>query len=113
MNPEDNDIVAVVRDLMFSSKITATAKALGKSVRIVRDPSQLQTETSGRHVLIDLNQHGTLEAVIAWKQSNAGKVTGFVSHTDVETIAAAQKAGIDQVLSRGQFTAQLVQILSE
>ena len=39
------------------------------------------------------------------------KTLGYVSHVDSDAIAAARRAGIDQVLARSAFTAQLGAIL--
>jgi CheY-like chemotaxis protein len=39
------------------------------------------------------------------------KTLGFVSHVQVDTIAAARAAGIDEVLARSAFSAQLSEIL--
>jgi hypothetical protein len=36
---------------------------------------------------------------------------GYVSHVDSDAISAARQAGIDQVLARSAFTAQLGTIL--
>src|SRR5262245_24609657 len=113
MDSDDAPILALVRDLMFSSKISATGKSLGKSVRILRNPAQLHDQSASSHLLVDLNQAGALDAAVIWKQRTGGRITGFASHVDAETIAAARKAGIDSVISRGEFTARLGEILSE
>ena len=103
-------ILALVRDLLFASKITSAAQARGVVVRIVRDPNTLVNETGSR-LLVDLNQPGTLEAAVQWKLTHARPVLGFVSHVDADTIARAREGGIDQILSRGQFVQQLDQLL--
>jgi hypothetical protein len=103
-------MLVLVRDLMFSSKITAAARQIGAQVKIVRDPSQL-AGASGDRLIVDLNQPGALEAAVEWKRSGAGRVIGFVSHVDTATIAKAEQSGIDQVLSRGQFTQLLPNLL--
>jgi DNA-binding NarL/FixJ family response regulator len=112
MDAQDSGIVAVVRDLMFSSRITAAARSQGRIAKIIRDPQQLAGQTASL-VLIDLSQPDTIEAAVRWKASNTGKVIGFVSHVDAETIARAREAGIDRIMPRGQFVLELAQILSE
>ena len=97
---------------MFASKISASAKSLGLSVKFIRDPKLLQSE-SGNRLILDLNQPGAIEAAVQWKQEYDGQVIGFVSHVDNETIARAKAAGIDQILSRGQFAQNMDRILSE
>jgi hypothetical protein len=102
-------ILLLCRDLMFVSKVTATARALGLAVQVIRDPTQLPQQ--GRRLLVDLNQPGAIEAASAWKAATAGQVVGFVSHVDTQTIDQARAAGLDQVLPRSRFTATLEQIL--
>jgi hypothetical protein len=104
-------VLALVRDLMFSSRVTAAARAVQVPVKTVRDPAALAAEP-GRLLLLDLNQPGTIDAAVAWKASNpSGQTIGFVSHVDSETIAAARDAGIDRILARGQFLQILPELL--
>lgn len=102
--------LALVRDLMFSSKITATARAAGVTVKVIRDPEKLNQE-AGTTLLVDLAEPHAIAAAITWKQLHGGKLIGFASHVDTNTIFKAQEAGFDQVLSRGGFTANLENIL--
>lgn len=103
-------ILLLCRDLMFLSKVTATARAAGVDVQVVRDPTMLPAV--GTRLLVDLNQDGALEAAAAWKGATAGQVVGFVSHVDADAIARARQAGLDQVLPRSRFTADLERLLS-
>ena len=106
-------IIALVRDLIFASRITATARAQGVEVGLLRDPAALGAEGGGR-LLVDLNQPAALEAAAAWKAIEPAEreVIGFVSHVDADTIAAARAAGIDQVLARSAFVEKLPALLS-
>lgn len=108
--PETHPLLVVVRDLMFSSKIIAEARAHNIEVKIIRDPSKLPAEP-GKRLLADLNQPGVIDAAVAWKNATGGTVIGFVSHVDAQTIAQARQSGIDQILARSQFTAQLAEII--
>ena len=107
---EKISVAALVRDLLFASKITAAGKAIGVSARIVRDPSQL-AQLHATRLLVDLNQPGALEAAVAWKARTGGEVIGFVSHVDAATIARARDAGLDQVLARSRFVQHLPRLL--
>ena len=98
-------ILLLCRDLMFVSKVTATARAKNRPLRVIRDPAQLPPE--GTRLLVDLNQDGAIPAAAAWKSATAGEVIAFVSHVDTDTIQHAKSAGLDQVLTRGRFTAML------
>ena len=103
-------ILVLVRDLMFSGRIGATARALNAPVRILRDPAAL-AQAGGRRLIVDLNQAGALEASVEWKRATAGEVVGFVSHVDADTIARARAGGIDRVMPRSQFVQVLPDLL--
>jgi DNA-binding NarL/FixJ family response regulator len=107
----DPAVVALVRDLIFASKITATAAAAGVCVRLVRDPAGLGTKPAAR-LIVDLNLAGAIEAAQAWKRDAGGEVVGFVSHVDTDTIDRARAAGVDRVLARSRFVELLPEILS-
>lgn len=109
--PESSPVLALVRDLMFSSRISATARAVGAEVRVLRDPAQLENSV-GSLLLVDLNLPGALESAAAWKQSTKSTVIAFVSHVDTETIARAREFGLDRVMSRGGFVEALPSILT-
>lgn len=106
----DLPILALVRDLMFSSKITSTARAAGIAVKVIRDPEKLNQE-KGVKLLVDLAEPHAIASAMTWKQLHGGMVIGFASHVDTNTIFKAQQAGFDQVLSRGGFTANLENLL--
>jgi hypothetical protein len=109
--PQPPTVAAIVRDLIFSSKITGTAKALGMSVRVIRDPAQLGDDAV-KLLLIDLSLPGVIDAVAAWRQTHPTAVVGFVSHVDTATIAADREAGIT-VLARSGFVEALPQLLQD
>jgi len=99
-------VLALVRDLMFSSRISATGRAAGIEVKVIRDPAQLAGQT-GKLLLVDLNQAGAIEAASAWRESGGGTVVGFVSHVDTATIQRARDAKLDQVMARSGFVEAL------
>ncbi len=103
-------VLVLVRDLIFSSRIAAEARALGISIQIIRDPAKLP-QTPGRRLLVDLNLAGALDAAKSWRANSSSNVVGFVSHTDAETISAARRAGLDRVMPRSQFVEELPALL--
>ena len=107
---ENLPVLVLVRDLVFSSRIGAEARAAGRAVTLLRDPASL-VGIPGRRLIVDLNQPGALEAAAAWKQASSGEVVGFVSHVDAETISRARSAGIDRVLPRSRFVELIPQLL--
>lgn len=106
------DVVALVRDLMFSSRISAEARAVGRSIKIVRDPAAL-AGVGGGVLLVDLNQPDALEAAVAWRNQGPGRaVVGFAAHVDHEIIVSARGQGLDRVMPRSQFVAALPGLLA-
>jgi hypothetical protein len=103
-------LLVLVRDLLFASRIAATARAIGVDVKMLRDEQKLSGE-AGRRLIVDLNQPGALDAAVEWKKQTAGEVIGFVSHVDADTIRRARDAGIDHVMPRSRFVAQLESLL--
>src|SRR5215203_5971534 len=83
------DTIALVRDLIFSSRIRATAKDLGVEIRMIRDPRHALA-AGGSRLLVDLNQDGAIDAAQAWRAATGGVAIGFVSHVDVETVNRAR-----------------------
>jgi AmiR/NasT family two-component response regulator len=108
--PEPPPVLALVKDLIFASRITATARAAGVPVRIVRDARQLPGQP-GRLLIVDLNQPSAIDAAAAWQREMARPAVGFVSHVDAETINQARAAGIDRVLARSAFVERLHDLL--
>jgi hypothetical protein len=104
-------VIVLVRDLMFSSRISAAARAADVPVTMLRDPSAL-AGAQGRRLIVDLNQPGALDASAEWKRSTSGEVIGFVSHVDADTIDRARQAGIDQILPRSRFVEVLPGLLN-
>jgi CheY-like chemotaxis protein len=112
-------IVCAIDDLIFSIKISTAAKQLGVSIYFerMRDavlPTIREKEPS--LVIFDLNSSrlDPMTVIAAMKsdpQLRSVKTLGYVSHVDSDAIAAARRAGIDQVLARSAFTAQLGTIL--
>lgn len=96
-------ILVLVRDLMFGSKIMATARANRTQIRIIRDPAKLEAE-KGRLLVVDLNLEGAVEATSIWMKSNAQTpVVGFVSHMDHQTAWKARTCGVKLILARSKF----------
>jgi CheY-like chemotaxis protein len=115
-------VLAAVDDLMFSSRISTTAKAVGVPVVFTRS---LEAVLAGaraipppRLIVLDLNSAriGPLEVIAALKADPmlaAIPLVGFVSHVDSATIEAARAAGIDRVMARSAFGEQLPTLIGE
>ena len=114
-------ILAGVSDLMFASKIRSAAAAAGAEVRFATDGDALLdgARTLGPTlVLLDLNDRridavGLVARLRAERALASIRVFGFVSHVQSDLIAAARRAGIDEVLARSAFVARLGEILGD
>lgn len=112
-------IVAVLDDLMFSSRIKTAANQLGVSVVFARSTESALAEmrkSPPTLVILDLNNPRTnpLGIVSAMKQDAALAeipTVGYASHVQTDVINAARQAGVGEVLARSAFTQQLAEIL--
>lgn len=106
--------VLLSRDLIFTSKITGTARALGARVMVAGDPglgATLIAQWRPAVVFVDLAA-GDLVAppVLMALRREAEAGTAFVafgSHVDTQALAAARAAGCDDVMPRSKFSAEL------
>jgi len=113
-------ILAVLDDLMFTSKIKTAAAQLGVPVGFARSSAAAMTEmrkTAPTLVILDLDSAriAPLDIVAAMQADPAlaaVPTVGFVSHVHTDVIDAARKAGVGDVLARSAFTQQLADILT-
>jgi PleD family two-component response regulator len=113
-------ILAVLDDLMFSSKIKTAAAQLGVAVTFARSKDAAlaaMRATAPTLVILDLNNARVdpLGIVAAMKQEPAlasVPTLGYASHVQTDVIDAARLAGVGAVLARSAFTTQLGDILT-
>ena len=114
-------ILVAVDDLLFSSKIRATAKQVGVQISFARTPDDILTQARTLKptlVVFDINcqKADPINTVAVLKSDPDLKhipTTGFVSHVNTSLILAAREAGMDEVMARSAFAANLPQILTE
>ena len=107
-------------DLMFTSRITATARQLGMEIVAVNTQAtleQLAERQSPRCMILDLSNPG-LDVVALFRRLReicepAPFVVGYGSHVDTATLRAAREAGCNVVLPRSKFVEELPQALPE
>jgi PleD family two-component response regulator len=112
-------ILAVLDDLMFTSKIRTTAAQLGVEVAFARSADTALAEMRKAPpslVILDLNNPRTepLTIVQTMKQDPAlasVPTVGYASHVQTDVINAARQAGVSDVLARSAFTQHLAEIL--
>ncbi len=97
-------------DLMFTSKVAATARAQGLSLVAVRSAEQLVERVRASPpagVIIDLhNPDLDLPGLMAGLRAacpTMPQVVAYGSHVNTELLRAAREAGCDEVLPRSQF----------
>ena len=113
-------ILAVLDDLMFTSKIKTTAGQLGVAVTFARSREAALAEmrkSAPSLVILDLDSTrtdplGTMAAMANDATLASIPTVGFVSHVQVDVINAARQAGVGEVLARSAFTQQLAAILT-
>jgi CheY-like chemotaxis protein len=104
-------------DLIFTSRITGTARDLGRSVTPARTPALLETLARTHAptcVLLDLAHPGLeIEAMVRALKTASPRVylVAYGSHVDTATLRAARAAGCDVVLPRSKFVEDLPQRL--
>jgi PleD family two-component response regulator len=112
-------ILAVLDDLMFSSKIKTAANQLGVDLRFSRSlDGALETMRKNPPALVifDLNNErlnplGIVAAMHADPALTSIPTLGYASHVQTDVINAARQAGVGEVLARSAFTQQLGEIL--
>jgi hypothetical protein len=110
-------VLAMVDDLFFQSKIIETARHLGVDLKICTTPDALAAELSKSTpnlVVVDLNARNQPLDAIARTQLLAASVplVGFLSHVQTELAEQAQAAGCREVMPRSKFTKDLATILA-
>src|SRR4051794_21962791 len=102
------------RDLIFTSKVTGTARELGHRVMVAGNTalaSAMIEQWRPKVVFVDLAAGelvGT-PALIAYQEAAAPGTpfVAFGSHVDTAALDAARDAGCDPVLPRSKFSAEL------
>ena len=112
-------VLVAVDDLLFSSKIRTVAKQAGVDVTFARTPDEIlerMRTLKPALVIFDLNSAkadpiNTVSAIKRDPDIASIRTVGFVSHVDSATIAAARNAGVDEIMARSAFAAQLADVL--
>lgn len=106
------------RDLIFTSKVTGTAKLLDRQVLVAGNSALAEAMIAQWHpraVFVDLSAGDLVkpDALRSYRAA-AGPETPFIafgSHVDVAGMSAAAEAGCDPVLPRSRFTAELPELI--
>lgn len=113
-------VLVAAGDLLFMSKVRGVAAHVGVDVVAARRGAPLPDEvarTGASLVVLDLaSPHfGGAEAVAALRAGaapgNAVEVVAYCNHVLVDAMEAARQAGSTRVMSQGEFSSKLPQIL--
>jgi CheY-like chemotaxis protein len=115
------NIIAAVDDMIFASKIRATAEAAGVTLKFHRRLDSLISaaqEQSPDLVIVDLHNEriNPLELAREMKSNEDLRtipLLGFFSHVQKDLRAEALEAGYDHVIPRSVFSRDLAEILAE
>ena len=112
-------VLAVVDDLLFQSKIRATAQASGREITFVRRRDAAIAAMTGRRpdlVILDLDRDaldpiGLIGEMKQAPELAAIPIVGFGSHVQTARLQSAREAGCDRVMARSGFVAALPELL--
>jgi DNA-binding NarL/FixJ family response regulator len=108
----------VTADLIFSTKITGTARAMGLEMQVLASP-RAAVERLGRDpircVFLDLSLSSLTpetihEIVVA---SSGVPILAFGSHVDAARLQAASDAGCTEVMPRSRLATTLPQLIEQ
>ena len=113
------NVIAVVDDMFFASKIRATAEASGVNIKFPRNMNALLAaagEVLPDSIVIDLHNEkfDPINLAREFKSNERLKgvpLLGFFSHVQTELQRQALEAGYDAVLPRSAFSRDLSRIL--
>lgn len=111
------DVVALIDDLFFQSKLLETAKQVGVELRACSTADALASEISGaapRLVVVDLNARDNPIEAVRRVQSIGREIPliAYLSHVQTDLAESARAAGCRDVMPRSKFTRDLATILS-
>jgi DNA-binding NarL/FixJ family response regulator len=110
------DVVVLVDDLFFQSKIIETARQTGVDLKLCGTPDVFlaEIERSGPALaIVDLNACSNPLSAIERLQAagNQVPVIGYLSHVQTELAERARAAGCREVMPRSKFSMNLAAIL--
>lgn len=111
------DVVALVDDLFFQSKLVESAKQVGVELRTCSTAEALAEQIAGgmpRLVIVDLNARGNPIEALRRVQAMGREIPliAYLSHVQTDLAESARAAGCREVMPRSKFTRELATILS-
>ena len=110
------DVVYLITDMMFSSKVREVAKQTGVSIVAAREPAAWAAAArEAKLAIVDLRLPVALAALDALAQDPTARAVpsvAFIDHERVDVMDAARAKGCGQVMAKGQFANALPKLLA-
>jgi hypothetical protein len=110
------DVVYMISDMLFSSKLREAAKATGVSVQALRDaPGWAAAARDAKLAIVDLRMPAALaalDALAAAGPSSGVRTIGFIDHERTDVMDEARAKGCTDVMAKGQFANALPKLLA-
>jgi hypothetical protein len=109
------DVVYLVQDMLFTSKIGRWPSRPGSVSGRARPGGLLGAVAGAKLVILDLRLPAASDALARLAADPAGRAipsVGFVDHEKVEIMDAARAQGCGQVMAKGQFSNALPKLLA-
>jgi CheY-like chemotaxis protein len=107
-------VVAVLSDLMFTVRISDSAKRAGVPIQFVKTADEaLRVANGATAIILDLN-YAAPELIVRMKsaeETRAIPLIGYVSHVESEVIRRAKESGCDTVMARSAFVQKLEEMM--
>lgn len=115
--PAFPDVLGVVPDLFFGSRISSLARQYGRSVEFARSIGEVERFLAGhqpRLVLVDLGARGidAREVIRLARNANVEYVVAFGPHKDVVARQGALAAGADRWVTNQRLLEALAELLA-
>lgn len=108
-------IVTLSRDVFFGMRVRTILRQLGVDLVLTKDEAatvEAVSDGATMLALVDFNQPVDW-AALAPLISSEVPVVAFGSHTDVEGFRTAKAAGVDRVVSNGEFSRNLPSLIEK
>jgi CheY-like chemotaxis protein len=112
------DVVYMISDMLFSSKLREAAKASGVTVQAQRDAAAWAAAArEAKLAIVDLRMPTALAALDALAAAppptpSTLRTVGFIDHERVEVMDEARAKGCTDVMAKGQFANALPKLLA-
>jgi DNA-binding NarL/FixJ family response regulator len=108
------DVVYMISDMLFSSKLREAAKASGVTFQATRDAAAWAAAArEAKLAIVDLRMPTALAALDALAAAPSPvRTVGFIDHERTDVMDQARAKGCTEVMAKGQFANALPKLLA-